>query len=227
MSRNHEMTRRVALQSLLALPGAVALAQEEPLIENNERPIWNEAYSEEESPVTNYPNRFLADVVEGRSPCRAFDIGMGQGRNSIFLAKRGWDVTGVDISDKGIELARKNAERADAKVNCVVADFLTFSLGKEKWDLIVGVYVGGLILSQAQRIADSLRPGGLLVAENFHEDVHVSALSGGRIGYPVNALLETFAPWMRIVRYEEIRDFPDWYEQNDKLLLVRMLARKG
>jgi 2-polyprenyl-3-methyl-5-hydroxy-6-metoxy-1,4-benzoquinol methylase len=39
--------------------------------------------------------------VEARKPGRALDIGMGQGRNSVFLALKGWDVTGFDISDEG------------------------------------------------------------------------------------------------------------------------------
>ena len=111
--------------------------------------MWNGVYSDEDSRITNYPNRFLAEIVQGRKPGRALDVGMGQGRNSLFLARLGWDVTGVDVSDRGIDLAKKEAARLGLKINCVVSDFSAFEVGKDRWDLIVAMYMGRLILSQA------------------------------------------------------------------------------
>jgi methylase of polypeptide subunit release factors len=49
-------------------------------------------------------------VTQGRKPGTALDWGMGQGRNAIYLAGQGWDVTGVDISDVAVEQAKKNVE---------------------------------------------------------------------------------------------------------------------
>jgi hypothetical protein len=43
----------------------------------------------------------------------------------------------------------------------------------------------------------------------------------------VNSLLETYTPMLRIVRYEEVLDFPDWGDQGERVPLVRMLAAKG
>jgi 2-polyprenyl-3-methyl-5-hydroxy-6-metoxy-1,4-benzoquinol methylase len=212
---------------LLLVPSGAAAALQQVLPSGQERQTWNRVYSEENSRVTNYPNRFLAEIVQGRTPGRALDIGMGQGRNSLFLARLGWNVTGVDISDKGIEAARQEAQKANLNVNCLVADFTTFDLGNAQWDLILGIYMGGLILTHAKRVADALRPGGLLVVENFHRDINKTALTGGMLGYPVNALLETFVPLLRIVRYEEVLDFPDWSNHGEKVPLVRMCARKG
>ncbi len=53
-----------------------------------------------------------ANTVEGRNPGRALDIGMGQGRNAVYLATQGWDVTGFDPSSEGVRIARSNAEKA-------------------------------------------------------------------------------------------------------------------
>ena len=88
---------------------------------------------------------------------------MGQGRNSLFLARLGWDVTGIDVSDKGIDLARKEADRLGMKMNYVVSDISAFDIGKERWDLIVGVYVGREILFQASQLTTGLNSGGMLV----------------------------------------------------------------
>ena len=87
--------------------------------------------------------------------------------------------------------------------------------------------VGGLITGHAKRIAAALRPGGHLVVENYHADLNRKGITGDPLGYPVNALLEAFAPLLRIVQYEEFRDFPDWGNRGEKVPLVHMLARKG
>ena len=223
----NSMSRRTLVKSLLLVPSAAEAALQQILPPDQGRQIWNKVYSEEDSRVTNYPNRFLAELVQGRTPGKVLDIGMGQGRNSLFLARVGWNVTGVDISDKGIEIARREAQEANLNINCVVADFASFDLGNAQWDLILGIYMGGLVLTNAKRIADALRPGGVLVVENFHQDINRTALTGGMLGYPANVLLETFVPLLRIVRYEEVFDFPDWSNHGEKVPLARMCARKG
>jgi SAM-dependent methyltransferase len=221
------MSRRALVQSLAFFPAVAGDALQEPSPAENDRAVWNGVYSNEDSRVANYPNRFLADIVRDQKPGRALDIGMGQGRNSLFLARLGWDVTGVDVSDKAIDFAKKEAARLDLKINCVVSNFLVFDVGKDRWDLIVGMYMGRLILSHAQRVSEGLVSGGLLAVEHYRRDIGRNSLAGGRLGYPVNALLEAFAPALRIVRYEEVLDFPDWGDQGERVPLVRMLAMKG
>lgn len=54
--------------------------------------VWNELYSKREGKEHQF-NKFLAESVKGRTPGKALDIGMGQGRNSMFLAALGWEVT--------------------------------------------------------------------------------------------------------------------------------------
>jgi 2-polyprenyl-3-methyl-5-hydroxy-6-metoxy-1,4-benzoquinol methylase len=51
------------------------------------------------------PNAFLVEMLRHRRPGTALDVGMGQGRNSIFLAQQGWEVTGFDPSDEGVRQA--------------------------------------------------------------------------------------------------------------------------
>ncbi len=222
--------RRAALRSLAFLPSMAAMATAAPEIAlpaDDDREVWNRVFTEDTSRLPTYPNRFMAEVIQGRKPGRALDVGMGQGRNSLYLARLGWEVTGVDISDKGIEVARAQAARLGLKINCVVSDIAAFDIGRAKWDLIVGLYMGRLILFQASPLTSGLASGGLLVVEHFRRDIGRVSLSGGQLGYPVNALLQTFVPSLRIVHYEEVQDFPDWGDQGERAPLVRMLARKG
>jgi 2-polyprenyl-3-methyl-5-hydroxy-6-metoxy-1,4-benzoquinol methylase len=55
--------------------------------------------------------RRRASVVRGRKPGKALDIGIGEGRNAIFLATQGWEVTGFDISDVGVRSAERRPRR--------------------------------------------------------------------------------------------------------------------
>lgn len=71
---------------------------------------WNRVHSDPVSTFNTAPNAFMTEVVRGLKPGRTLDIGMGQGRNSIYLAKLSWDVTEFDISERGMELAQKSAE---------------------------------------------------------------------------------------------------------------------
>ena len=78
------MLRTIVVLALL-LPGLL-LAQDK---KKSAEQVWNELYSKREGKEHQF-NRFLAESVKGRAPGKALDIGMGQGRNSLFL----WDRSG-------------------------------------------------------------------------------------------------------------------------------------
>ena len=80
-----------------------------------EKDRWNRVYSSSQPIFNNSPNALLVDAVRGRRPGTALDLGMGQGRNALFLAQQGWTVTGVDISDVALSQARLQAEKLDRK----------------------------------------------------------------------------------------------------------------
>src|SRR5262252_6980031 len=101
------------------------------------RIMFNNIYSSSTPGFVTQPNALLISTVEGRKPGRALDIGMGQGRNSVFLALKGWDVTGFDISDEGLAVAHKNAERAGVKLNAIRETDEAFDYGSDQWDMIV------------------------------------------------------------------------------------------
>lgn len=211
------MTGRIVLCALLT--AAWACGQARPDAER-----WNKVFSAEKPGFNAKPNAFLVEVSTGRKPGRALDIGMGQGRNSIYLARQGWDVTGIDISEEGIRKAKEQAARLGLKLNAVLRDADEFDYGREQWDLVVGMYMHGVLTRNAARIRDGLRTGGLLVVEGFHRDVNRPGLGGGPLGYPSNALLEAFLG-LRVLRYEDTRAIADWAGMQEAPV-VRMLAVK-
>ena len=65
---------------------------------------------------------------------------MGLGRNTIFLAQKGWDATGIDLSEVGVAKAQKRASSLGMHIKALVADVNRFDLGTDQWDLICLLY---------------------------------------------------------------------------------------
>ena len=183
---------------------------------------WDQVYASEPHLYTRDANALLIEVTRALTPGTALDIGMGEGRNARYLASLGWDVTGIDVSGVGTSQAREQS----AAVHVVHGAAEDFEMGGDRWDLILGMYVHGVMLRESRRIVQALRPGGLLIIEGFHRDVMkegVDGLSGGLLGYTSNTLLRHYLS-LRIVSYEETRGLADWRRIDAPL--VRMVARK-
>src|SRR4051812_43351101 len=106
-----------------------------------EREGWNTTLRKQAIFKTTV-NSFLERWAKGKKPGTALDIATGQGRNAVWLATQGWKVTGVDISDVGLEMTAKAALAKKTKVTTVEADIDTYDLGKDKWDLVTLIYAG-------------------------------------------------------------------------------------
>ena len=179
---------------------------------------WNRVFSNPISGLNQQPNAFMVEIIKGLKPGRALEIGMGQGRNSLYLAKQGWDVTGFDISEVGMELARKAASEAGVKIKTINAAMEDFDYGVNQWDLIVATYEGAGWREKAVR---ALKPGGIVVVEGF--------LRGPRTppgaSFGPNELLKIFTDLnTRILRYEDVDGKPDWSRNPGRV--VRLCAEK-
>jgi 2-polyprenyl-3-methyl-5-hydroxy-6-metoxy-1,4-benzoquinol methylase len=130
--------------------------------------MWNRVLTAENPRFNTDPNAFLVRMIERRPTGRALDVGMGQGRNAIWLARQGWDVTGFDPADRAVALARELAAEAGVTIATETVGSEEFDWGSERWDLVVLSYV--TVREWVDTIHRALRPGGLVVLEAFHED---------------------------------------------------------
>jgi 2-polyprenyl-3-methyl-5-hydroxy-6-metoxy-1,4-benzoquinol methylase len=90
-----------------------------------------------EPPFDQDANRLLARHVEDLPPGAALDIAAGQGRNAVFLAAKGWQVTAFDISGKGLEIAKTAAREAGVRLTTVRCSAQEFDYGHQAWDLVL------------------------------------------------------------------------------------------
>lgn len=206
----------VLLSLLYTIPGG-AQTDVEAL-----RQYWNRVYAGQEGQFNPHPNAFLQDVTYRLRPGRALDLGMGQGRNALFLAGEGWEVTGVDIAEEGLEIARREAERRGLKLNLVHEDAYRFDIGRERWDLIAVIYFD--VRPLLPRLVEGLCPGGLIVIEAFHQEAAVHNV-GPELRWETNQLVKLFLDQgLTIVRYEDTRGIADFGKMETRL--VRLAARK-
>jgi SAM-dependent methyltransferase len=139
---------------------------------------WDERYAASELVWSAGPNRFVAEELADLPPGTAVDLAAGEGRNAIWLARRGWSVTAVDFSQVALDKGRTLA--GDTALEWVCADATTWR-PPQPVDLTVVAY---LQLPADQRRAavrgavESLAPGGtfLLVA---HDSTNLTEGTGG------------------------------------------------
>jgi SAM-dependent methyltransferase len=126
---------------------------------------WDERYRERGLVWSAEPNVFVEREVGDLPPGRALDLAAGEGRNAIWLARRGWEVEAVEFSPVAVEKGRELAERQGAAVAWTLAD-LTTEPDLEPADLVLHVYLH-LAPPAAERVllhaASRVRPGGTLL----------------------------------------------------------------
>jgi SAM-dependent methyltransferase len=183
-----------------------------------QRERWNNVFSAPRANIRTDANAFLVQVANELKPGVAIDIGMGVGRNALYLARHGWKVTGVDVSDVGVQKAREQAEAEKLPLTAVREDMFKFDYGHDRYDLVVFTYMGGERSGMADKITDALKPGGLLVIEHFLQT------ADEKLGYPAG-VLPTLYPKLEVLRYAEVDGRPDYGQQTPEKV-VQFLARK-
>lgn len=142
---------------------------------------WAERYAATDMVWGLQPNPFVVETCSGYKPGRALDLGAGEGRNSLWLATRGWTVTAVDFVDLAIARLNGRAAAEGLAVTALVADVLSYRPKPGSFDLVLLCYLQ-LPSTQRRRVlasaAEALAPGGrlLLIA---HDAANIVSGYGG------------------------------------------------
>ena len=148
----------------ILLTNTIALGiQDGRVMSDKER--WNLKYEGTTYIYGKEPTAFLKEKLSLLEKGKALVLAMGEGRNAVYLAENGYDVTGVDISEVGIEKCDRLAEERGVEVNSIVADLTDYDMGKEQFNLITNFYFYDK--SILPRVIDSLKPGGIFIFEDL------------------------------------------------------------
>jgi 2-polyprenyl-3-methyl-5-hydroxy-6-metoxy-1,4-benzoquinol methylase len=133
-----------------------------------EPPSWEERYAGAEKIWSGNPNPQLVAEVAGLTPGTALDVGCGEGGDVIWLARRGWRVTGADFSANGLARAARHAAEAGVadRTDWWQVDARTFAADGRSYDLVTTHFLhppDGAMVEVTRRLAEAVAPGGYLL----------------------------------------------------------------
>ena len=169
-----------------------------------DRDFWEARWSEvPPSRATERPrNAHLRAEIEDLRPGRALDAGCGHGSDALWLAARGWQVTGVDFSATALAHARAAAEATGAEIEWVEGDLATWAPPPGHFDLVVCLYVhvAGSVEEMVRRMAAGVAPGGTLLMVGHHP-------AGDQVQVSVDDAVAALAPdrWEIVVAEDRPR----------------------
>lgn len=194
---------------------------------------WDERYAGDEYFYGTEPNDFLKQHVAlieagGRVLC----LGEGEGRNAVFLARRGFSVTAVDQSLVGLEKARRLAAAHGVSLTTQVADLATYRIEPRHWHAIISIWChlpAALRRSVHEQVVAGLVPGGLFLLEVYTPD----QLKYGTGGPKELDLLPTLAdlridlaPLTFEIGRELVRNVQEGRGHSGQSAVLQVLARK-
>lgn len=136
--------------------------------------VWDARFASTEGFVFGTePNQFMVSQAHVLKPgMKVLAVADGEGRNGVWLAQQGLDVTSVDGSQVALDKAARLARERGVTLNTVCADLVTWDWGTEVYDAVVGIFIqfAGPRLRPVlfQRAAQALKPGGYFLLQGYH-----------------------------------------------------------
>ena len=188
---------------------------------------WDNRFDVERFLYGTEPVEFLKENVHRLAKGKALVLAAGEGRNAVWLAGQGYDVTAVDASPIGLEKATALASQRGVSINTEVGDLQHgYDMGESKYDLITDFYYHDTAMIPG--IMRALKPGGMFVLQNFSLD----QLETNRFGpknpdflVKPNELLQHLEGY-RILHYEDtVVDLDEGMHQGPGAV-VRLIVKK-
>ena len=137
------------------------------------RQFWDDRYASSTRIWSGSPNQRLVEQISGLAPGRAVDIGCGEGADVVWLAKQGWEVVGVDVSQVALDRAAGHAadEGVADRTSFVLVDLLGGDELPGDMDLVTSHYMHTPMDEFARTYAAmgaAVRPGGTLLVVGHH-----------------------------------------------------------
>ena len=132
--------------------------------------MWNERYSGDRYAYGMAANDFLVSMNDRLPVGKILCLAEGEGRNAVWLAEQGNEVTAVDASDIGLQKADRLAKDRGVEITTVHADLADYDIGKQRWDAIISIFCHlppGLRGDVHRRCVEGLRDNGMILLEAY------------------------------------------------------------
>jgi SAM-dependent methyltransferase len=142
---------------------------------------WNDRFGGGEYIFGKEPNKYLQTKLDEIKPGKIFLPGDGEGRNAVYAALNGWNVTSADFSEVALDRAKEFASDSNADINFKFVDLIEDELPTGEYD-VVGIsflhFNGKTKKIVHQKLNDTLQVGGILILECFSTE-QIKLNSGG------------------------------------------------
>jgi 2-polyprenyl-3-methyl-5-hydroxy-6-metoxy-1,4-benzoquinol methylase len=148
---------------------------------------WNKRYSDEAFAYGEEPNQYLRAQLEKLPAGSILFPAEGEGRNAVFAAQLGWDVTAFDISQEGQKKANLLAEKKGVSIDYQVGPLEELSLEAGQFDAIALIYAhfpAKIKSAYHQKLDTLLKKGGTIIFESFSKKHLAYVLADEKVGGP-------------------------------------------
>jgi cyclopropane fatty-acyl-phospholipid synthase-like methyltransferase len=198
--------------------------------------MWDERYSEAGFAYGTEANDFLKEQFHnipagGRVLCLA----EGEGRNAVFLAQQGYQVTAMDLSEVGLNKAQQLASDRGVEISVQVADLADYSFGEGQWDAIVSIWAhtpDAVRQRVHAQLAVALKPGGVFILEAYtYQQTTMQGVGGPPATQPdrfmsLEKLRPELAALREVIAIEKQRNISEGSRHQGASAVVQFVAFK-
>ena len=198
---------------------------------------WNDRYSKDEFAYGIHPNNYLKEQLEKLPAGKILFAAEGEGRNAVFAAKLGWEVSAFDISAEGKKKAQKLAETNNVTIDYKVGELQTLNYKPEQFDAIALIYAHfpADIKSQLHKTLNTyLRKGGVVIFEAFSKKHLEYVAKNEKVGGPkdlatlfsIDELKSDFSNYEILELIEKEIELSEGLFHNGTGSVIRFVGRK-
>jgi len=198
------------------------------------RSFWDARFEAPEYIFGTVPNRFLArEAIRLPSGARILDIACGEGRNAVWLAGQGCEVTGFDVSPVALDKARRLAAEKQVQVSWHQADVRSWDWAPEVFDAVACIFIQFASPEERTRLfqgfRETLRPGGFVLLQGYTpKQLEYRTGGPGDIAhlYTEALLRSAFEGWELLLLREYEDELAEGTKHVGRSALIEMVARK-
>lgn len=198
---------------------------------------WNERYSNEAYAYGLEPNDFLKQELEKISPAKILFPAEGEGRNALFAASLGWDVSAFDIAQEGKNKAMKLAQKRGLSIDYQVGNLTELNYTPAQFDAIALVYAHfpAAIKSELHKaLSNLLKLGGIIIFEAFSKSHLDFIAKNEKVGGPkeldmlfsIEEIQNDFSNYEVILLEEKEIELQEGLFHNGTGSVIRFVGRK-
>lgn len=199
--------------------------------------FWDSMYKQPEYAFGTQPNVYFAEKLNQLKSEKILLIGEGEGRNAVYAAINGWDVTACDLSQAGKEKANQLAAQNNVTINYIVGDFGTIEFAPKQFDAVALIYAHFPKQIQKKYIDKAIgliRPQGHIIIEGFSLDNLSFRVTNPQIGgpsdpamlYTINLINEWFTQFDHIEKKQTVTTLNEGLYHVGEGSVIRFLGKK-